>query len=237
MTTWALNSIRSRDPSQPSRCTPSGAKDVQQTSPYTGLRTSNFATEEFHAAPLSEVRQMLCKAITYVIELPMDHLWMSYPVEDQLLKDVEKYLTTKGWLTKGRKWHGKKAKEDSFLARGRGGREVKTFAFFSFLFNAVLAGLKDAGHKTFVKTMVHAGSVEPKSTRVSTHRPDGFLQIASATPGKFRWRGLTCPFEYKFGDGNAVDVSQSGSIAFQVTFSPSTERHQGFVGPSSHHAL
>ena len=186
------------------------AKDVQQTSPYTGLRTSSFATEEFHAAPLSKASRMLCKEVPYVINLPMDHLWKSYPVEGQLLTDVEEYLIKNQWLTKGRKWYGKKAKEDSFRARGRGGHEVRTFVFFSLLFNAVLDGLKATEHKTFVERMVHAGSVEPESTRVSTHRPDGFLQMAtdtSATPGKFRWRELTCPFEYKFGDGNAVDVS------------------------------
>ena len=66
--------------------------------------------------------------------------------------------------------------------------------------------------------MVHAGSATPKSDRISTNRPDAFLLMksspmngsseASAVDVRYpvRWRDLTCPFEFEFGNGDGKDV-------------------------------
>ena len=196
--------------------TPTRAKDVRQVGPDTGQRTSAFATKLFRTAGLDQARQILLDEVTYLINISTDHLWDAYPLGDGVLKGVKAHLAKEHFLTKTGKWSRTKVKEEFFRTRETGGSEVKTFRFFSNLFNQVLAYLKKTKRETAVKTMVHAGYVGPESTRVSTHRPDAFLQMAggtSPTPGKFRWRDLACPFEYKFGDGIAVDVSQPGLVA------------------------
>lgn len=69
--------------------------------------------------------------------------------------------------------------------------------------------------------MVHAGRTAPKSDRISKHRPDAFLLMNSSLesnpqdapgakiPDTVYWRDITCPFEYKFGDGDKEDVGPS----------------------------
>ena len=197
--------------------TPTGAKDVRQTGPDTGQRASTFTTKLFRTAGLDQGRRILREEVTHLINLPTAHLWDAYSLDDRVLEEVRTRLIEEHYLTKVGAWNRTKVKKESFLARGTGHTEVKTFAFFARLFNLVLGGLKQAGHGTVVKKMVHAGSVGPKSTRVGTHRPDAFLHMttSTSTAGKFRWRDLTCPFEYKFGNGNAVDVSQPGPAARQ----------------------
>ena len=76
--------------------------------------------------------------------------------------------------------------------------------------------------KNSVRTTVHAGS-SPKSERISTNCPDTFLLMnsnlaknSSETPAAdvrypVHWRDLTCPFEYKFGNGGEMDV-RAGNI-------------------------
>lgn len=69
--------------------------------------------------------------------------------------------------------------------------------------------------------MVHAGRTASKSDRISKHRPDAFLLMNSSLgsgpqdapgteiPDTIHWRDITCPFEYKFGDGDKKDVGLS----------------------------
>ena len=188
--------------------TPTGRKIVQQTGD-TRIRTSAFTTQRFRAASLSQARSILRDEVVYIINLPTTRLWESYQLKDDVLVEVRKCCREGGWLTEAGKWNGKKIKKERFLTRGVGGNESKTFEIFSTLFNLVQDRIRPREKTTFDTTMVHAGSIGPKSTRVGSHRPDAFL-MTSESPGlgKYRWRDLTCPFEYKFGNGCAVDVSR-----------------------------
>ena len=168
---------------------PTRAKVVRQIDPDTGQLTSTFTTKLFCTAGLDQAREILRNEVTYLVNLSMVHLWNAYPLEPGVLDSVKAHLLDLCFITKAGKWNRKKIKEESFLTRGTGGSEANTFMLFSQLFNLVLAWLKDTGHKIAVKTMVHAGSVGPEPTRVSTHRPNAFLHMAagtSSTPGKFR---------------------------------------------------
>ena len=192
---------------------------VQQSGPDTGVRESTTTSRTFRAAGLSQAREMVLREVTHLICLSTDHLWESYPLGDGVLMGVKQYLTGKHWLSEKGKWNkidGKKITRKRFQVRSKGDGEVKTFAFFTGLFNVVLEHLRKNGHATSVKKMVHAGFVEPDSTRTSSHRPDAFLHMATKSPpaeGRFKWRELTCPFEYKFGRGDTIDVSRPGQIA------------------------
>ena len=159
---------------------------------------------------------MVHDQVPYTICLSTDYLWDSCSPNKDVVTEVKQYLVEKLWLTKDGKWDkfgGAKTNEKLFATRRIGSSKDKTFRFFSRLFNTVLECLRQSERGTPVEEMVHAVYVEPKST---SNRPDAFLRMVTETPlthGKLRWRDLTCPFEYKFGDGNAVDVSKPGSIA------------------------
>ncbi|KAF9645744.1 hypothetical protein BDM02DRAFT_3189430 [Thelephora ganbajun] len=56
--------------------------------------------------------------------------------------------------------------------------------------------------------MAHVGSTESESITASIHRPKALLYITAETPptpGKFRWRDLISPFEYKFCAGDTIN--------------------------------
>lgn len=72
-------------------------------------------------------------------------------------------------LTKDGKRSPKATKKDPFLVPGTNDTRVEDFALFSRLFNLVLEYLLQSGYKTSIGKMVYAGSVEPGSTRVSSH--------------------------------------------------------------------
>ena len=58
--------------------------------------------------------------------------------------------------------------------------------------------------------MIYPGSTELELSSIRCCRPDAFLQMPSMAPptlGDFKWRNMTCPFEYKFGNGDIVNVS------------------------------
>jgi len=187
-------------------------RDVRQTGPDTGVHTSPYFSAVTRAASLSQARRFLRDNTPYVINLPKKHLWNSYPLEDQVLTNVREYLSSQRWLTKSGKWNSTKIKKRSFNSGGTDGSETKVFSVLSELFNAILGHLQ-TNHETSVQRMTHAGTVAPKSTRISTNRPDAFLELASQ-PEKINWRTLACPFEYKFGSGDSVDVSQYKLTAF-----------------------
>jgi len=162
---------------------------------------------------------MVHDQVPYTVCLSTDYLWDSYSPNKDVVTEVKQYLVETLWLSKDGKWNefgGAKINEKRFATRRTDSSEDKTFKFFSRLFNTVLEYLRQSERGTPVEEMVHAGYVEPESTRFSGNRPNAFLRMVTETPptpGKVRWRDLTCPFEYKFGDSNAVDVSKPGSIA------------------------
>jgi len=182
------------------------------------MRQSGLAVKLFRAAGLSQARDMVHNQVPYTICLSTDHLWNSYSPNEDVVTTVKQYLVERLWLSEEGKWNesGKTKIIKKRFATRKGSKEDTTFRLFSRLFNTVLECLRQDGHNTSVEEMVHAGYVEPQSTRVSSNRPDAFLRMVTETPptpGKPRWRDLACPFEYKFGSGDAVDVSKHGSIA------------------------
>jgi len=188
-------------------------KDIRQTGPDAGACVGSSATSLFHTAGLSQALQTLRYEGTYLISLPTEYLWESYLLEDQVLTNVRQHLITESWLTGDGAWNPEKIDRDQFDV----GRDA--FDFFPRLFNMVMGYLQRTGPKTpLVKTMMHSGNGGPESTRDSTYKPDAFLYVTTdptSMPDKFRWRDLTCPFEYKFDDGYPVNVSQPESIARQ----------------------
>ena len=186
-----------------------GIDAIQQTGPNTA---SHLVTRTFRTAGLSQARDILCDGIPYLICLPTDHLWESYSLDCRLLTEVKSHLVETGLLSNKGEWGnagGERLNRNHLAAWSRGADEA--FGLFSRLFNAMLGYLQQSGRSASVKEMVHAGSIEPESTEVgSCRRPDAFLHmVTEATPDKFRWRDLTCPFEYKFGNGDVVDVDVS----------------------------
>jgi hypothetical protein len=197
--------------SQPSviPTTPKTSKTALQVAPDTLLRQSSFATEDFRSADLDGGRGMLQAGLAHAIRLPIDCLWTSYSPKEGDLRKVKEHLTENGFLIEGDRWDRAKIVKKHFETKCKT-NEVQTFAFFSDLFNVVLDSLRPT-HPTFVKKMVNAGHIGPESTRINSSRPDAFLRVdvdENLKTGKFKWRDLTCPFEYKFGDGDAVDVRQ-----------------------------
>ena len=184
---------------------------AQQTFPDTGVRGSN-SMKIFRTAGLSQAHHIFHED-TYLVCLPNDNLWQSYLPENHILPEVKSHLVKIHWLSGEGKWDsidGEKIDGKQFAVRSEDGNEGKPFMFFSRLFNVVLDFVRQCGCETPIKTMVDTGFIGPGSTKVGTHRPDAFLHMAtgvSLVPNKFRWRDLASPFEYKFGDGNAVDVS------------------------------
>jgi len=179
--------------------------DVQQTGLGTRER-ANTSTSLFSTVGLSQAHQLLRFENTHLISLPTEYLWESYQLEDQVLTNVRQHLITASWLTENGGWDPTEVDRDQFDVSG------DAFDFFPRLFNVVLGCIQRTGHKTpLVKTMMHSEDVGPESARDSTCQPDAFFHMTTdpaPMPDKFRWRDLTCPFEYKFGDGSIVNVSQ-----------------------------
>lgn len=87
------------------------------------------------------------------------------------------------------------------------------FRVISEIFTAMKDSLGGDSQGCVVK-MVRTGAVVPRSDRTSSHTPDTFLLAATEGSPKprnrapFCWKDLTCPFKYKFGNGDVVDVGQ-----------------------------
>ena len=213
-------------------------KDVQQTGPDTEVRPSPYATEMFRAATLPQARAIVSDALPYVINLSKEHLWKSYLLQDQDLSDVRRHLVENGWLTEDGRWDHADVKRKRFTTKRSGDTEVKAFGFLRLLFNTILDFLQRTKGKTFfLQTMVDAGSTQVISTRISTHRADAFLYTVAVPlpPQQHTWKVTTCPFEYKFGNGDAIDVSWPNSIACQnhvFNVHRTTPRHCGTLSTS-----
>ena len=183
-----------------------------------GILFSPQLTMSTNSASLSQARYILREQGTRLISLSVDDLWRSYLLDNGILTGVRGHLIQTQWLSEQEKWDsicGEEIDRNQFTALGEEGSQVKSFAFFSHLFNTVLEYLRQRGHGTPVKRMVYAGSVGSESTGAISHQPDAFLQLnagASPTPGKFKWRDLLCPFEYKLDDGTPLNVSQPNSV-------------------------
>jgi len=175
-----------------------------------GVCANTYATSLFSAAGLSQARQLLRYEDTYLISLPTEYLWESYQLDDQVLTNVRQHLITESWLTENGGWDPAEVDRNQFDVSG------DAFDFFPRLFNAVLGYLQRTGSKTsLVKTMMNSANVGPESTGDIIYQPDAFFHMTTdptSMPDKFRWRDLTCPFEYKFDDGHPVNVSQPESI-------------------------
>ena len=181
-------------------------KNLRQTDPDTAACASCSATRIFRTAGLSQAHDILRDGVPHLICLSTDHLWESYSLDYCLLAKVKSHLVETGLLSIKGEWgdvDGEKLNRNHFAAWSESADEA--FVFFSHLFNTVLGYLRHGGHGVFAQEMVHAAS------KSAGYRPDAFLHTAIGTPpapGKFRWRDLICPFEYKFGDGDTVDASR-----------------------------
>ncbi|KAF9643095.1 hypothetical protein BDM02DRAFT_3132663 [Thelephora ganbajun] len=114
------------------------------------------------------------------------------------------------------KWNPQKMSK-ACLDSWSGLSKSNTFRPLTDLFNDILAYPPATTSQKDVRCMVHASWTAPKSDRISNHWPDAFLLMNSSlegnpsdTPGNrtsnpVHWRDVTCPFEYKFGDGNKVE--------------------------------
>ena len=183
---------------------------------------------------LSQAHYILREEEYRLISLSTDDLWRSYSLDDAILTGVKQHLIKTRWLSEQGKWDsicGEEIDRNKFAVLGEDGSEVESFAFFSHLFNTVLEYLRRRGHGAPVKRVVYAGAVRSGSTGATSHQLDAFLQLntgASPTPGKFKWRDLVCPFEYKLGDGYPLNASRLNSVTFldhTLTLSRMTPRH------------
>jgi len=192
---------------------------VRRSGPDTGVGEISLSSRIFRAAGLSQARDMVHDQATHLICLPTDYLWESYSPNKGIVAEVKRSLIGKRWLSKEGEWNefdGTKINKRGFVSWSEGDSEVEIFTFFSRLFNTVLECLRRSGHDTSVEEMVHVFPTEPESVRSRGIRPDGFLHMVTETtptPGKFRWRDITCPFEYKDGYGDMFGVSKPGFIA------------------------
>lgn len=200
---------------------PTRAHINQQVGPDTGVREHLTTSTRFRTADLQQARSILAEEVSHLICLPLEHLWESYPLNANALANVKQHLAQKKLLSDDGKWNPTIRKE-RFAKKLHGVHEADTFNIFSRTFNGVVSSLADCGGLTpgCVERMVHAGSIKPQSDRTSSHRPDAFLLVHAKSPQKptkdgFRWRDITCPFEYKFGNGDTIDVSHRESTVLQ----------------------
>ncbi|KAF9783769.1 hypothetical protein BJ322DRAFT_1066990 [Thelephora terrestris] len=184
----------------------------QEGGPDTKVHEHLTVSKSFRAANLQQARSILADEVPYLLCLPLKEMWISYPVDESDLKKAKKSLIQQGLLSDEQKWSPTVIREENFNSRINGSNETRVFQVFSHIFNVIMSSLA-SGDKQMpgcVDRMVHAGSIEPKSDRQSSHRPDAFLIAHSQTSPKpteseMRWRDVTCPFEYKFGNGDATD--------------------------------
>jgi len=208
---------------------------IQKPGLGTIVGEGTLASMTFRAAGLSQAFQTSREEDGHLTCLPIDHLWESYSPSDDIVTEVRQHLIDKRWLSEKGKWNGidgEKIDKKHFAAWSKGANEVKAFAFFSRLFNAVLEYLRQSGRGTSIEKMVQVAGAE--STGFGGHRPNAILHVVVKPPlasSRFKWRDLTCPFEYKLRKGDAVDVGQPESItAFQdrvLTLNRTAPRHCG----------
>lgn len=199
----------SSDPSFPSTPKSSpGRNTTQPICPDTRVRERITSQPEFRAAHLPQARAMLLQEVPYLIDLPLEDLWNSYPIGSGLdLGSIKAHLIEKTLLSDNNTW----LKSDQFSGPKPAAHEAVVFRYISEIFNAVREAVpKD--HQGKVMKMISAGSITPSSDRMGTHRPDAFL-LADTHEGfppqdeaPFYWRDLTCPFEYKLKGGEASDA-------------------------------
>jgi len=183
--------------------------------PDTTIAAHRTATEDYRAASLSNARKVVLEDIGHFVVAPESYLWDLYPVPHEF-ETIMQHLTEEGWLTSDRKWNPKRISRECLEQRKAGFMEQEVFEPLTRIFNAILS-YKPSSSK--VLGMVHAGSHPLKSDRISTNRPDAYLVLQSTQvkpstegtklPKRRLWRDATCPFEYKFGDGDKDDVSRS----------------------------
>ena len=233
-----------RTTSRETRKTPSPKKTTIKV-PDTPLRSSRTATEEYRASGLDDARRIVREDIGYVIRLPIDYLWTHCTLAHSL-DDVRAHLTERDWLREG-KWNPEKVTKEN-LDSQRDLLEHAAFKPLADIFNEVLAYPSTVATEKDVRTMVHAGSAIPKSDRISTNQPDAFLLMSSSNanssraasvtdaPYPVRWRDLTCPFEYKFGDGNKIDVRPRVHVHSPTTPNDGPQNRDKLIW-SLHHEL
>ena len=212
---FQAQSERQRDPDAEFEFHGGAAKPVDLSCPQLLAMSTTSATDLSRAIGLSQALRILHEEGTYLISPSLDDLWRSYSLEDRVSTEAKRYLIQTNWFSGQGKWGsmgGEEINKQHFVVRGEDDSELQPFMFFSRLFNAILECFRQRGVYTSVKTMVHTGPVEPESTSL---RPDAFLHVAtgaSPTWGKFRWRDVTCPFEYKLDNGDAIGVSRPEPI-------------------------
>ena len=125
--------------------------------------------------------------------------------------------------------------------------ERAAFKPLADIFNEILTCPQTTATRNSVRTMDHAGSTSPKSDRISTNCPDAFLLMnsslansSSETPAadmrySMDWRDLACPLEYKFGNGDKMDVRTSN--IHLSTISDDDLQNQDKLVWSLHHQL
>ena len=193
--------------------------EKQQTAsvqcPDTTIATHRTATEDYRAASLSNARKVVLEDIGHFVIAPDSYLWDLYPVPHGF-ETIMQHLTEEGWLTSDSKWNPRRISREDLEQRKAGFMEQEAFEPLTRIFNVILS-YKPSSSK--VLGMVNAGSHPLKSDRISTNRPDAYLVLQSPQakpstkgteiPKRRLWRDATCPFEYKFGDGDKGDVSRS----------------------------
>ncbi|KAF9783771.1 hypothetical protein BJ322DRAFT_1066999 [Thelephora terrestris] len=187
----------------------------QEGGPDTGVHEHLTASKSFRTVDLQQARSIFADEVPHLICLPLDCLWGSYPVDASNLKRTKQSLVQQGLLSDEQTWSPTVIRRENFNRRTTGSCETRVFQVFSHIFNGIMSSLAsgDTTMSGCVERMVHAGPIEPKSDR-QTHRPDAFLIAHSETSPKptereTRWRDVTCPFEYKFGNDNSTDNDAS----------------------------
>lgn len=169
------------------------------------------STSLFKTLDLQQARLVLGQEVPYLIGLPIEHLWESHPLEDAELENAQDHLIQGGLLLDKHAWNSTIVNEAHFSTKHRMDHKGTIFLVILEIFMAVRDSLQKNNQGCIIK-MVHAGPTPPRSDRASTHRPDAFLLASTEESPKpremapFYWRDLVCPFEYKFGDGDVIEV-------------------------------
>jgi len=192
-------------------------KDITTNAPDSLPREGKLANSGYRTSGLDAARRMVREDIDHVVLLPLEVLWkipLAYDVDR-----IRQHITKQGWLLDDR-WNPQRISRTNLDSRS-GLLEWDAFRPLADLFNEILTYPPAATVRKDVRCMVHAGWAAPKSDRISKHRPDAFLLMNSSLevnpsdaseikiPDTIHWRDITCPFEYKFGDGDKKDVGLS----------------------------